>query len=259
MRVVSRMPALDNQSCSDSASPIRWPRTQQHTRLTHTHSTRRRHVRRSASATHTHREHSARAAEPHQRAAVSTASGAAAHAPVAHSLIACPFAVLRCAPLPSAVPCVLRSASPAPASSSAEHVVLITGGSGLVGQAIRSVVAAERAAGTNLHERFVFLSSADGDLRDFAACQAIFDKYKPTHVIHLAAFVGGLYRNMKSDTHTLTAQALHTRAGSSLAFECSLARDWPFVHFSLSDVRNTLTHSHIPTRSHPLTELRSRS
>jgi hypothetical protein len=75
--------------------------------------------------------------------------------------------------------------------------VLITGGSGLVGQAIRAMVAEERAAGLHTHERFVFLSSKDGDLRDYAACQAIFAKYKPTHVIHLAAFVGGLYRNMK--------------------------------------------------------------
>jgi len=79
----------------------------------------------------------------------------------------------------------------------AEHVVLITGGSGLVGQAIKAVIAEEHAAGQNTHEKFVFLSSKDGDLRDFAACQAIFAKYKPTHVIHLAAFVGGLYRNMK--------------------------------------------------------------
>ena len=85
----------------------------------------------------------------------------------------------------------------APSPSSSEHVVLITGGSGLVGQAIRAVVAQERAAGQHAHERFVFLSSKDGDLRDYDACKAIFAKHKPTHVIHLAAFVGGLYRNMK--------------------------------------------------------------
>ena len=46
-------------------------------------------------------------------------------------------------------------------------------------------------------EQWVFLSSKDGDLKDFAATRAIFDKYKPTHVIHLAAYVGGLYKNMK--------------------------------------------------------------
>ena len=32
---------------------------------------------------------------------------------------------------------------------------------------------------------------------DAAATKALFDKVKPTHVIHLAAMVGGLFRNMK--------------------------------------------------------------
>jgi len=44
---------------------------------------------------------------------------------------------------------------------------------------------------------WVFLSSADGDLRDRAATDAIFARHKPTHVIHLAAKVGGLFANMK--------------------------------------------------------------
>ena len=81
--------------------------------------------------------------------------------------------------------------------SVAKQVVLITGGSGLVGQAIKAVVAEEHARGENTNQEFVFLSSKDGDLRDFDACKRIFEKYQPTHVIHLAAFVGGLYRNMK--------------------------------------------------------------
>jgi len=33
--------------------------------------------------------------------------------------------------------------------------------------------------------------------RDYQQTQQLFQKHKPTHVIHLAAFVGGLYRNMK--------------------------------------------------------------
>lgn len=33
--------------------------------------------------------------------------------------------------------------------------------------------------------------------RDKKVCEEIFEKHKPTHVIHLAAFVGGLFRNMK--------------------------------------------------------------
>lgn len=90
--------------------------------------------------------------------------------------------------------------------------MLITGGSGLVGQAIRSVVAEEQAAGAHAHDQYIFLSSKDGDLRDYAQCEAIFDKYRPTHVIHLAAFVGGLYRNMKvRRQHTLSLRACAPR------------------------------------------------
>jgi len=32
---------------------------------------------------------------------------------------------------------------------------------------------------------------------DMSETKAIFEKIKPTHVIHLAAFVGGLFRNLK--------------------------------------------------------------
>lgn len=71
--------------------------------------------------------------------------------------------------------------------------ILVTGGSGLVGQAIKSY--------TDNHalpdEKWIFLSSSDGDLRDRKETDAIFDKYEPTHVIHLAAKVGGLFANLR--------------------------------------------------------------
>jgi len=73
-----------------------------------------------------------------------------------------------------------------------EVVVMVTGGSGLVGQAIRTFV--EEHA--NSSEEWIFLSSKDGDITDRKATEAIFQKYKPTHVIHLAAKVGGLFANM---------------------------------------------------------------
>lgn len=71
-------------------------------------------------------------------------------------------------------------------------VILVTGGSGLVGRAIQSVVEAEARE----DETWVFLSSKDGDLLSEAETEAIFAKHKPTHVIHLAALVGGLFANM---------------------------------------------------------------
>lgn len=75
-----------------------------------------------------------------------------------------------------------------------KSVVMVTGGSGLVGMAIQEYI---EETGAKPHEKWVYLSSKDGDLRDRKDTEAIFEKYKPTHVIHLAAKVGGLFANMK--------------------------------------------------------------
>ncbi|XP_063827247.1 GDP-L-fucose synthase [Ostrinia nubilalis] len=81
--------------------------------------------------------------------------------------------------------------------SADKTVVLVTGGSGLVGQAIRTVVEEEKSNGTGVpDETWVFCGSKDGDLRDKGQTEALFEKHKPTHVIHLAAMVGGLFHNM---------------------------------------------------------------
>ncbi|XP_019622668.1 PREDICTED: GDP-L-fucose synthase-like [Branchiostoma belcheri] len=71
--------------------------------------------------------------------------------------------------------------------------VLVTGSTGLVGQAVQRVVSENPTEG----EEWIFVSTKDADLTDFEATEALFQKHKPTHVIHLAAMVGGLFRNMK--------------------------------------------------------------
>ncbi|KAG2218293.1 hypothetical protein INT45_000975 [Circinella minor] len=83
--------------------------------------------------------------------------------------------------------------------SGEESVILVTGGSGLVGKAIEWVVENDKSErfGKRPGEKWVFLTSKDGDLRKPDEAKAIFEKYKPTHVIHLAAMVGGLFKNMK--------------------------------------------------------------
>ncbi|KAM9690034.1 GDP-L-fucose synthase isoform 3-T3 [Dama dama] len=72
--------------------------------------------------------------------------------------------------------------------------ILVTGGSGLVGRAIQKVVEdGARLPG----EDWVFVSSKDADLTDAAQTRALFEQVQPTLVIHLAAMVGGLFRNIK--------------------------------------------------------------
>jgi hypothetical protein len=77
-------------------------------------------------------------------------------------------------------------------SPTSDVTVLVTGGTGLVGSAVREVVTADPIPGWS----FVFASSKDADLTDTAAVSALFARVKPTHVLHLAAYVGGLFANM---------------------------------------------------------------
>ncbi|RUS13786.1 hypothetical protein BC937DRAFT_94781 [Endogone sp. FLAS-F59071] len=103
-------------------------------------------------------------------------------------------------------------------ATSNESVILVTGGSGLVGKAIEWVIENEtdKRYGKREGEKWIFLTSKDGDLRDQAATKAIFAKYKPTHVIHLAALVGGLFKNMRykldflRDNLLINDNVLHT-------------------------------------------------
>ncbi|KII66976.1 GDP-L-fucose synthase [Thelohanellus kitauei] len=77
--------------------------------------------------------------------------------------------------------------------------VLVTGGSGLVGKNLQSEV--EKEFGSS--EKFVFLSSKDCNLEDPKETLKLFEKYKPDCVIHLAANVGGLYKNMRGNFELL--------------------------------------------------------
>mmetsp|Transcript_34996 Transcript_34996/g.100792 ORF Transcript_34996/g.100792 Transcript_34996/m.100792 type:complete len:328 (-) Transcript_34996:54-1037(-) len=78
-------------------------------------------------------------------------------------------------------------------SNNEKTVVLVTGGSGLVGAAIKDYI---EATGAKDGEEWVFLNSKMGDLRKREDTEKIFEEFKPTHVIHLAAKVGGLFANM---------------------------------------------------------------
>ncbi|CAH0674169.1 unnamed protein product [Spodoptera exigua] len=82
--------------------------------------------------------------------------------------------------------------------STKSRVILVTGGSGLVGQAIKTVIDEEKSQNHDgsKDETWIFCGSKDGDLRDKAQTDALFERHQPTHVIHLAAMVGGLFHNM---------------------------------------------------------------
>lgn len=67
--------------------------------------------------------------------------------------------------------------------------ILITGGSGMLGNALKEYI---QDATT------LYLSSKDCDLRNFEETKKVFSVFHPTHVVHAAADVGGLYKNMST-------------------------------------------------------------
>lgn len=76
--------------------------------------------------------------------------------------------------------------------------ILITGGSGLVGKALEQLLSDDKNCKT------FFLSSKDCDLTDMKKCIGCFDSFKPEYVIHLAAEVGGLFKNMRKKVELFT-------------------------------------------------------
>uniref|UniRef100_A0AC34QBT3 GDP-L-fucose synthase n=1 Tax=Panagrolaimus sp. JU765 TaxID=591449 RepID=A0AC34QBT3_9BILA len=80
--------------------------------------------------------------------------------------------------------------------SSMAVTILVTGGTGLVGSAIAKVI---NDGERRINEKWVFIGSKDCDLTDVEAVRKLFDEHKPTHVIHLAAMVGGLFHNMNNN------------------------------------------------------------
>jgi GDP-L-fucose synthase len=80
--------------------------------------------------------------------------------------------------------------------------ILVTGGSGLVGSAVKSI--------QNVYPgyHFVFLNSKMCNLLDFESTHSLFKEIQPNYVIHLAACVGGLFKNMSQKVKMLEENLL---------------------------------------------------
>ncbi|XP_064094124.1 GDP-L-fucose synthase-like isoform X2 [Macrobrachium nipponense] len=85
--------------------------------------------------------------------------------------------------------------------------ILVTGGSGMLGYALQRVVKVEKRP----NEEWIFINSKDGDLRDINQTRKVIEKYMPTHVLHLASAVSGMFRNIKFNSDVLlTNQSINT-------------------------------------------------
>ncbi|XP_053994460.1 probable GDP-L-fucose synthase [Hylaeus volcanicus] len=80
-----------------------------------------------------------------------------------------------------------------------KKIILVTGGTGLVGKAIQTVIENDK----NDNEQWIFVGSRHADISNKQSTETLFEEYKPTHVVHLAAMVGGLFHNMAHNLNFL--------------------------------------------------------
>jgi GDP-L-fucose synthase len=88
------------------------------------------------------------------------------------------------------------------AASQTKEIILVTGGSGLVGKAI------EKVTSNTQQYQYIFMSSKDADLCQWTDTIRYFERIQPTYVIHLAANVGGLFKNMTQKVDMLEKNVL---------------------------------------------------
>jgi GDP-L-fucose synthase len=81
--------------------------------------------------------------------------------------------------------------------------ILITGGSGLVGTAIKNI-------SNNYLDKyeFIFIDSRECNLINYDETYKLFERYLPNYVIHLAANVGGLFKNINYKVEMLEKNLL---------------------------------------------------
>jgi len=81
--------------------------------------------------------------------------------------------------------------------------ILVTGGTGLLGQALHAQLDLNKPRDKRDVNQWIgdwfFVGSQDGDLRNPEDVQQLFCRIQPTHVIHLAARVGGLFANQRDN------------------------------------------------------------
>lgn len=98
--------------------------------------------------------------------------------------------------------------------------VMVTGGTGLVGRAIKNRILEDKPT----EEEWIFLGSKEADLSDRDQTKAVFAKYQPTHVIHLAAMVGGLFHNMAHNLDFLRTNLLINDNVLHTSYECGVKK-----------------------------------
>ena len=100
--------------------------------------------------------------------------------------------------------------------------VLVTGASGLVGSAIKKLN--EQNYNLEHFDNFIYINSSTCDLKNYNETKKYFDSIKPYYIIHLAACVGGLYKNMNDKVKMFEDNILINTNVIKCAYQCGVKK-----------------------------------
>ncbi|MCP9258298.1 GDP-L-fucose synthase [Dirofilaria immitis] len=103
-------------------------------------------------------------------------------------------------------------------SEAQSMTVLVTGGTGLVGRSIEKIITTEEA---KPNEKWIFIGRKDCDLTDVEATRKLFMKYRPSHVVHLAAMVGGLFHNLQCNLQFFRKNMTQQQINDNVLMACN--------------------------------------
>lgn len=106
------------------------------------------------------------------------------------------------------------------AKTDEKEVVLVTGGTGTVGRGVKELIETDRAAKGD--REWFFAGSADADLADCASVDKLFERVKPTHVLHLAAVIKGRHEmaKLKADIFMVNMSINQNVLNCALKYKC---------------------------------------
>ncbi len=96
--------------------------------------------------------------------------------------------------------------------------ILVTGADGLVGHAVRKIVK------DYPEYKFIFTTHARSDLKDSEQVRRLFSRIRPDFVLHLAAKVGGIQRNLSHPAEQFTENILMNTHVIHTAYEIGVEK-----------------------------------
>ena len=105
--------------------------------------------------------------------------------------------------------------------------IVVTGGNGMMGQTIKDIVTNIDYKGDNTEKEFIFLSRKDCDLVNREEVLNYFIDKDYDYIIHLAAAVGGLYKNLNAENKMITLMINENGVGITLKMK--LHRPWAVI------------------------------